>query len=84
MAEYMFGVGRGHLSPAVERRANELGAELVNYTEPGCECGYGCNNNRCRARRRHWFTVPELGRGEQVAREIMATLRVDGLMPEGK
>lgn len=86
MAEYMFGSGRGHLGADVERRAHELGAELVNHTEPGCGCGYGCTGLHlsCPAKRCHWLTVRELGRGEQLAREIMATLRAEGLLPEGE
>lgn len=81
MSEYIFGVGPGHLSDTVDAAARELGACLVNHTEPGCECGHGCRDS-CPQRRRHWFTVPNLGNGAQVAERIMAELRAAGHLPQ--
>lgn len=39
---HMFGLGAGHLSNEVAVIAEHHGAELVNYTDPQCQCGHGC------------------------------------------
>lgn len=81
--EYMFGCGSGHLGDDVAEAAESLGADLVNYTDPGCSCG-AAHGNGCPLRRRHWFTVPEFGRGEFVARSVLQSLRALDLLPEGE
>jgi hypothetical protein len=49
MSEYMFGLGSGHLSKKVADAAEKVGAQLINYTDPGT------------GERRHWFTGPNQG-----------------------
>jgi len=60
MFVYCFGGGKGHLSVRAEKAAREAGAELINYTDPGCNCGYGCAWE-CPSNRRHWFEGPNRG-----------------------
>lgn len=60
MSEYLFGGGLGHLSRCVERAVEKEGVTLVNYTDPGCNCGHGCAHG-CPRRRRHWFAGPNRG-----------------------
>ena len=76
MSEYMFGCGRGHLSARAARAARKAGAELVNYTDPGCSCGYGCRS-ACRANQRHWFAGPNYGEpfDSRLARKVEAAVR---------
>lgn len=76
MSEYMFGSGRGHLSSRAARAARKAGAELVNYTDPGCSCGYGCRDE-CRANQRHWFAGRNYGEpfNSQLAREVATAVR---------
>ncbi len=63
MSEYCFGLASGHLSARAATAAHELGAELVNYTEP-------------RGERRHWFSAPNLGEPFDAAlgRKVLAAL----------
>ena len=78
MGEYMFGLGAGWLPAAARRIAKKHGATLVNYTDPGCGCGYGCPPSRdCPAHRRHWFTGPNMGApfDGAMADAVMADLR---------
>ena len=60
MSEHFFGLGRGHLSAKAGKIARQHGAHLVNYTDPGCGCGYGCRGG-CSANRRHWFACENRG-----------------------
>jgi len=59
--EYMFGLGPKHLPRRVSRIAKKHGAVLVNYTDPGCRCGYGCTSGECPACQRHWFAGANRG-----------------------
>jgi len=61
MSEFMFGSGRGYLSASFANVARKHGAELVNYTDPQCICGRGCNPHRCPMSRRHWFAAANRG-----------------------
>lgn len=61
MSVNLFGIGRGHLSGEAADAAEEAGAKLVNYTDPGCACGWGCGGDDCPANQRHWFEGPNLG-----------------------
>lgn len=72
---HFFGVGRGHLSNRVEKAAHKEGAELVNYTDPGCSCGYGCHDD-CPENRRHWFECENLGEpfNSETARRVLAAV----------
>lgn len=60
MSEHLFGLGRGYLPKLVDRAARKHGAYLVNYSDAGCSCGYGCRDN-CPENRRHWFAGPSQG-----------------------
>ena len=73
MSEYMFGLGVGHLSRRADKIARRHGAILINYCEPGCKCGYGCNGE-CPACKRHWFTGPNRGEpfNSDMARAVLA------------
>lgn len=77
MSEFSFGVGRGHLSTRVAKTATKAGAELVNYTDPGCSCREGCSGYRCPANRRHWFAGPNRGEpwDRRLAERVMAAVR---------
>ena len=62
MSEYMFGLGKGHLSQKIAEIAEKHGAKLINYVDPGCSCGYGCSPDKdCPNNKRHWFTTQNLG-----------------------
>ena len=67
-------------SPALRiskaRIAKAHGADLVNYTEPGCRCGWGCSEGKCPAGKRHWFATDNLGEPHDsaVAREVLAAI----------
>lgn len=77
MNEYMFGLGRGHLSARAARAAKAAGAVLVNYTDPGCSCGHGCGGRiECPANRRHWFATRNYGdpHNRDTARAVMAAV----------
>lgn len=76
MSEYMFAAGPGHLSKRAARAAKALGADLVNYLEPGCRCGRGCSRD-CPAGKRHWFAGPNRGEpfDSSLARQVMAAVR---------
>lgn len=66
--------GKGWLPRAAEKaaqRATGGSVSLVNYTDAGCGCGYGCAPYTCRASRRHWFEGPDDG-------EPFATMRAKG------
>lgn len=76
MSEYLFGQGAGHLPQKAARISKQHGATLVNYTDPGCSCGYGCSRG-CKANRRHWFAAPNRGnpfdqRTEAAVREALS------------
>ena len=61
MSEYMFGLGNGWLPKRADQIARKHNAYLVNYTDPQCKCGRGCDNYKCKASRRHWFSGPNHG-----------------------
>ena len=69
--------GPGHLPKKAAAIAEKHGATLVNYTDQGCSCGYGCASD-CRAKRRHWFAAPNMGapfdarRASQIDRDLRA------------
>ena len=73
MSAHFFGLGKGHLPRRVALIARKHGAELVNYTDPGCGCGWGCTSGECKANRRHWFEAPNRGApfDGQTAREVL-------------
>ena len=74
---YMFGVGKGHLGRKAERIAKKHGAQLVNYTDPGCSYGRGCQGHEeCPANARHWFEAQNLGSpfDERVRDSVLAEL----------
>lgn len=79
MSEYMFGLGPGWLPKQVAKIARKHGAELVNYCDPGCKCGYGCHNN-CPACRRHWFAGPNRGApfDRQLADKVLTAVGQNG------
>jgi hypothetical protein len=81
LAEYMFGTGPGHLPDRVDQAARAEGADLVNYTDAQCLCGYGCWPHKCPASRRHWFTVPDAGDAPRHAARVMDCLLRAGLLP---
>jgi len=60
MSEHFFLTGKGHLGKRADKIARKHGATLVNYTDPGCGCGYGCTGD-CPENRRHWFACDNLG-----------------------
>ncbi len=73
---YMFGLGPGWLPSKVEKIAQAHGAELVNYTDASCNCGYGCSPYTCKRARRHWFTCQNLGEphNSATAHEVIAAI----------
>lgn len=73
---YMFGNGSGHLSAKIARIAEEHGAELVNFTDPECKCGWGCKPFECKASQRHWFTCANYGEphDSNIARAVLAAI----------
>lgn len=75
MSQYLFGLGKGHLSDSADEIAKRHGARLVNHTDPGCGCGHGCRGD-CPARARHWFECPNKGApfDKQTADAVMADL----------
>lgn len=84
MSEYLFGLGRGHLTKKADRIARKHGVCLVNHTDPGCSCGYGCAGE-CTANRRHWFAGPNLGEpfDSRMARAVEADIDAAGIKPKG-
>lgn len=91
MSDYQFGLGRGHLPKKANTIASKHGAALVNYTDPGCSCGYGCDHiparvNKCPANRRHWFTTRNYGEpfDSSTARAVMADLRAAGVVKDAR
>lgn len=52
--------GKGHLKLTEKQKeiVDSLEAELVNYTDPQCNCGYGCKPHTCEKSKRHWFLLP--------------------------
>ena len=80
MSEYYFLVGKGHLGKRAAKIAAKHGATLVNHTDPGCGCGYGCTSD-CWANRRHWFACDNLGEpfNSATAREVESDLRQSGI-----
>ena len=76
MSAYFFGLNAGHLPRRVARIARKHGAELVNYTDAGCKCGYGCTSGECPKCRRHWFEITNLGEphNSAKAREVMSAI----------
>jgi len=81
MSEYYFGVGKGHLGRRADKIAAKHGAYLVNHTDPGCGCGYGCTTGDCPENRRHWFCCPNLGEpfDSATARAVESDLRQAGI-----
>ncbi len=81
MSDYMFGMGAGWLPRKAAAIARQHGADQVNYTDPQCRCGHGCRAGECRAARRHWFTVRNLGEpfNSRTAQAVLADLRVVGV-----
>lgn len=75
MSEYFFGLGSGWLNKRADRLARKHGAQLVNYCDPGCKCGYGCTSD-CPACKRHWFTCQNRGEpfNTATARAVMEAL----------
>ncbi len=80
MSEFMFLVGKGHLGKRADQIARKHGAYLVNYTDPGCGCGYGCASD-CPERRQHWFATDNLGEpfNSATARAVESDLRQAGI-----
>lgn len=83
MSEYMFGGGKGWLPEKANTIARKHGAELCNYADPGCRCGYGCGpHDDCPENKRHWFAV--INRGEPfnstTERAVMGALRAAGII----
>jgi hypothetical protein len=81
MSEYFFGLGKGWLPKSADKIARKAGAYLVNYTDPGCGCGYGCRSNDCPANRRHWFACANLGSpfDRQRADKVLAAIEAAGI-----
>lgn len=81
MNEYYFGVGKGHLGRRADKIAAKHGATLVNHTDPGCRCGYGCTSD-CPENRRHWFACNNLGEpfNSATARAVESDLRKAGII----
>jgi len=73
---YLFGLGRGWLPAAADEIAKRHGARLVNHTDPGCMCGWGCVSGECKSARRHWFEGPNRGApfDERLRNAVMADL----------
>lgn len=61
MSEYIFLCGHGFLPKKAAEIAKKHGAELVNYQDGQCTCGYGCGQDECPESRRHWFAGPNIG-----------------------
>lgn len=80
MSEYYFLVGKGHLGKRADKIAAKHGATLVNHTDPGCGCGYGCASD-CPENRRHWFACDNLGEpfNSATARAVESDLRQAGI-----
>jgi hypothetical protein len=82
---HFFGLGPGYLPQKYARIARKHGANLVNYTDAECNCGYGCRPHTCPASRRHWF---ERNRSygfpldNDYEREVMDALAAAGLEDE--
>ena len=74
MSDHMFGLGAGHLPTNIARIARSHGAELVNYTDPQCRCGHGCDPHECPKSRRHWFICNNFGEPHN-SRTASAVLR---------
>lgn len=74
---YIFGLGWGHLGKRADQAAKKAGAELVNYTGAECNCGYNCRPHTCRKSRRHWFSMPDYGMGNNYTRaaEVISAVR---------
>lgn len=85
MSEYLFGLGPGHMPKRADKIARKHGAGLVNYTDPGCSCGHGCERN-CPAKRRHWFAGPNRGEpfDSRMANDVMSALEAAGVTAIGK
>lgn len=81
MSEYLFGCGPGWLPKKAAAIAREHGAMLVNYTDPGCKCGYGCASGECKSARRHWFAGPNLGSpfDARLAADVAAGIKAAGI-----
>ena len=80
MSDYYFLVGKGHLGKRADQIARKHGAVLINHTDPGCGCGYGCTYD-CPENRRHWFCCPNLGEpfDSATARAVESDLRQAGI-----
>jgi len=85
MSEFLFGSGRGHLGRRAALIAQQHGAELVDYTDPGCSCGYGCDDDDCPALRRHWFTADNFGSpfDRDLSAAVLSDLRAAGIITPG-
>ena len=81
MSEFFFGLGRGHLPAKARNVARKNGAILVNYTDPGCRCGFGCTSGECKACKRHWFEVPNFGEphNSRAAEKVVSALKLAGV-----
>jgi hypothetical protein len=79
---HIFGAAPGHLTERAIRRAQQLGADVVNHTDSSCACGYGCRPFDCARAGRHWFTIPDSSNARQIGRAILAQLRAEGLLSD--
>ena len=84
MSEYMFGLGSGYLPKPAASIARKRGAVLVNHCDPGCKCGYGCDDE-CPACKRHWFAGPNRGEpfDSAMGRAVMAEIEAAAIKPAG-
>ena len=82
MSEYFFGTGRGWLGKNAAKIAAKHGAELTNYIEPQCNCGWGCATGDCKKSRRHWFSCENLGSGhdDRIRDAVISELREKGII----
>ncbi len=68
--------GHGHLSKRVAIAVRKHAVTLVNYTDPGCGCGWGCAPTRdCPSNKRHWFCGPN--RGCAANRDLAQTITAE-------
>lgn len=81
MSEYFFGLGSGWLSKKAAAIAEQHGATLINHTDAGCSCGYGCRPHSCNRSRRHWFATDNRGEpfDSETAKEVLNALHAAGI-----
>lgn len=84
MSEYFFGLGDGWMPRKAAVIARKHGATLVNHTDPGCKCGYGCISGECKSARRHWFAGPNRGEpfDSAMGRAVMAEIEAAKIQPK--